>query len=68
MESGLEGIGKYITRRQNKVTHYIATLPILELCEQSTWRPEAMVSWRWWERTGLDLEGAKKRAAAAESD
>ena len=24
------------------------------------------LSWRWWEQDGLDLEGAKKKAAAAE--
>ena len=26
------------------------------------------MSWRWWEQAGLDLEGEKKRAAAAEVD
>ena len=25
----------------------------------------ARVSWRWWEQTGIDLEGSKKRAAEA---
>ena len=70
MEAGFEGIGKYITGRQNKAAQYIATRPILYLCERSSWRPGAWVSWRWWEQIGLYLEGAKKRAAAAvaESD
>ena len=69
-EEGFEGIGKYITRSQNTVAQYIATRLILDLCERSARRPEARVSWRWWEQPGLDLEGAKKRAAAAaeESD
>ena len=29
-----EEIGVYITRRQNMVTQYIATRPILDLCEK----------------------------------
>ena len=47
------------------VAHYIATQPIMELCEQATWRPGARVYQRWWEQAGIDLEGAKKRAAEA---
>ena len=64
-EAGFEGIGKYITRRQNMVTQYIATRLILDLCERSARSPGAGVSWQWWEQDGLDLVGAKKRAAAA---
>ena len=68
-EAGFEGIGTYITRRQNMVAQYIATWPIMDLCERSAWRPGARVSWRWWDQDGLNLEGAKKRAeVAAESD
>ena len=44
---------------------YIATQPILDLCEQATRRPGARVSRRWWEQSGIDLERAKKRAAEA---
>ena len=67
---GFEGIGKCITRRQNTVAQYIATRPILDLCERSAWRKGARVSRRWWEQDGLELEGAKKRvtSAAADSD
>ena len=36
MESGFEGIGTYITRRQNTVAQYIAMQPILDLCERSS--------------------------------
>ena len=69
LEPGFEGIRTYITRMQNMVAQYIATWPILYLCERSTRRLGARVSWRWWEQYGLDLEGEKKRAAAAvESD
>ena len=68
-EAGFEGIGTYIKRRQNMISQYIATQPILDLCERSDRRPMARVSQRWWEQEGLDLEGAKKRTeAAAESD
>ena len=49
-EAGSEGIRKLVTRRQNMVTQYIATRPIMDICEHSTWRPGAMVSQRWWEQ------------------
>ena len=46
-ESGLEGIRKSVTRRQNMVAHYIVVQTILDLCEPSTWRPRARVFRRW---------------------
>ena len=61
-EARLEGIRKSVTIRQNMVAQYIATRPILDLCERATRRPGARVSRRWWEQDGIDLEGAKKRA------
>ena len=64
VEAGFEGIGKYVTGRQNMVAQYIATQPILDLCERSARRPGAWVYRRWWKHDGLDLEGEKKRAAA----
>ena len=67
LEAGFEDIGVYVMRRWNMVAQYIATRPIMYLCERSVRRPGAWVSWRWWEKEGLDLEGAKERAAA-ESD
>ena len=68
-EAGFRGIGTYIKRRQNTAAQYIATQPIMYLCERSARRLGPRVSWRWWEQVGLDLEGDKKRAAeAAESD
>ena len=59
----MKGIRKSVTRRQNNVAQYIATRPILGLFERATRRPGVRVSWRWWEQDGIDLEGAKKRAA-----
>ena len=68
VEAGFEGIGEYITSRQNTGAQYIVMRPILDLCERSARRPGARVSKRWWERAGLDFEGSKKREAAAELD
>ena len=56
-EAGFKEIGVYFMRRQNTVTQYIATQPILDLCEKSVWRTGAWVSQRWWDQEGLDLEG-----------
>ena len=68
VEAGFEGIGKYITRRQNTVAQYIATQPILGLCERFIQRPGARMSWQCWEQDGIDLEGEKKRASASAAD
>ena len=57
------GIRTSITRRHNTVAQYIATRPILDLCEQATRRPGARVSQRWWEKVRIYLEGARKQAA-----
>ena len=43
-EAGLEGIRKSLTRRQNTAAQYIAMRPILDLCEQATWRRGVTVS------------------------
>ena len=67
-ESVFKGVRKSITRKQNTVAQYIATRPILDLCERSAQRPGARVSQWWWEQAGIDLEGSKKRAAEAATD
>ena len=64
-EVGFEGIRKAITRRQNTVAQYIATRPILDLCERATQRAGARVSRRWWDQEGIDLKSTKERAAEA---
>ena len=48
----------------DRVAQYIATRPILDLCEKSIRRTGAWVSRRRWEKEGLDLKGAKERSAA----
>ena len=52
-------------RRQNTVAQYIATRPILGLCERATQRVGERVSRRWWDQEGIDLKAAKERAAEA---
>ena len=47
---------------------YIATRPIMDLCERSTRWPGARVSRRWWEQAGIYLEGEKKSTAAEEAE
>ena len=48
-ETGMVRIRTSISRRQNMVTQFIATRPIMDLGEQATRRPGARVDWRWWE-------------------
>ena len=64
-EAGFKGIRKSVTSRQNTVAQYIATRPIMDLCERSIWKTEVRVFQRWWDQAGINLEGAKKRAAEA---
>ena len=66
-ETGMVEISTSILRRQNTVAQFISTRPILDLCEQATRRPGSRVSWRWWEQTGIDWKGARKREEAAEA-
>ena len=44
VEASFEGIGEYVTGRQNTVAQYISTQPILDLCERSDWRPGVWVA------------------------
>ena len=61
-ESGFEEKGDYALKRHNMVAEYIATHPILDLCEEAVQRPGAWVSRRWWEQEGIDLAGARVAA------
>ena len=64
-EAGFIEIRESITRRQNMVAQYIATRPILDLCERITQRAGARVYRRWWEKKGINLKTAKERSAGA---
>ena len=66
-EAGLKTIETYIACRQNKIAQYIVTGPILELCLTTERLPGAQVPNRWWEQGGLDWEGEREAARAAET-
>ena len=67
-EAGLTDVRTSINRRQNTVTQYIATRPLLDLCEGATHREGAQVTMRWWDQTGIDWEKEKPRGAETESE
>ena len=53
---------------QNTVAKYIATRPLLDLCEHTKRRGGVRVSRRWWDQKGIDWEKAKAREAETESE
>ena len=54
--------------RQNTVAQFIATQPILGLCEVAVRRPGTRVPSRWWDQTGIDWKAAREKAAAKEEE
>ena len=64
-EAGIVRIWTSILRRQNTVAQFIATRPILDLCEKANRRPGAQVPRRWWEQTGINWKGSIEREEAA---
>ena len=67
-EAGLTEIGNSIANRQNTVAQYIATRPLLDLCEGVQARDGARVPLRWWNQTGIDWEAAKIKGGGGETD
>ena len=65
-EAGLTDIRTSILRRHNTVAQYIATRPLLDLCEGARAREVAKVPQRWWEKAGIDWE--KSKAKGEETD
>ena len=65
-EAGLTDIRTSILRRQNTVVQYIATRPLLDLCEGERAREGAKVPLRWWEQAEIDWE--KVKAKGVETD
>ena len=57
-EAGFEKIGVYITRSKNMVVQYITTQSIMDLCEVSVQSIGSWVSWWWWDKEGINLQGA----------
>ena len=58
-EAGLTDIRKSIANRQNTVALYIATRPLLDLCEEARAREGARVPMRWWNQVEINCETAK---------
>ena len=54
-----------VLRRQNTVAQFIATRPILGLCEVAEKRRVTRVPQRWWEQSGIDWSLEREKAAAA---
>ena len=46
---------------------YIATRPLLDLCEGAREREGARVTLRWWEQSGIDWENAKGKETETEA-
>ena len=65
-EAGFQEVDTYISRRQNTVTQFIVTRPIMDLCLVAERRPGSRVTKRWWEQDGLGVEGI--RTAAREEE
>ena len=65
-EAGIVRIWTSILQRQNTVAPFIATRPILGLCEEAVIRPGARVPMRWWEQMEIDWKGDREKAAAKE--
>ena len=67
-EAGIVRARKSVLRRQNTVAQFVATRPILVLCEETerrgggAWAPQ-----RWWEQPGIDWTLAREQKQRAEA-
>ena len=50
-------------KRQNTISHYIATQSLLDLCEGSERALGARLGMRWWEQAVINLEGSREAVA-----
>ena len=57
-----------ITNRHNTVAQYIATRPLLDLCEGAKHIGGARVTRRWWDQKWIDWETLKARLAETDSE
>ena len=64
-EAGAVRARTLVLRRQNTVAQFIATQPILGLCEVAEKRRGTHVPQRCWEQSGIDWSLAREKAAAA---
>ena len=56
-----------VLRRHNTVAQFVATRPILALCEGSERQGGTRVPQRWWEQTGIDWRLAREKNKRAEA-
>ena len=66
-EAGLTDVRTSINRRHNTVAQYIATRPLLDLCEGLKQREGVRVTLRWCDQSGIDREKAKAKETETES-
>ena len=65
-EAELQEVETYISRRQDTVTQFIATRPVMDLCWAAERRLVSRVAKRWWEQDGLDSDGMRMEGWEAE--
>ena len=66
-EAGLTDIRTSILNRQNTVAQYIATRPLLYLCEGARAREGERMPMRWWDQADIDWEMAKAKGVEQDS-
>ena len=66
--AGIVRVRTSVLRRQNTVAQFVATRPILALCEGKEQRGGTGVPQRWWEQTGIDWRLARERSENAETE
>ena len=64
-EAGVVRARTSVLRRQNKVAQFIATRPILGLCEVAERRRGTQVPQRWWEQSDIDWKLAREKGERA---
>ena len=67
-EAVFEEVGEYFLKRQNTAAQYIATRPILDLCEETVRMPGAWVAKRWGKQEVLDISIARAVASTSGGD
>ena len=66
-DAGIVRARTSVLRRQNTVAQFVATRPILALCEGMERWGGARVPQRWWEKTGIDWRLAREKSESAEA-
>ena len=66
-DAGIVRARTSVLRRQNTVAQFVATRPILVLCEGTEQRGGTWVPQRWWEQPGIDWRLAREQNERAEA-